>query len=150
MAMTIDGRQLSFTTCTDSAASAQIATSLLVPLPTASGLVGGSSLLLYAAAPGAFVDLAADLSYALQLDLSALVLDQDLPGRHAGDGIEGLRSWSDINQAVGVLLGRGHTIESAHDELRRLAALDSGNLHHAAAAVLAAIVDPEASSSHSG
>jgi hypothetical protein len=142
MSIAVEGRELSFTTFTDRESQSQIASSLMLPLTGVSGLPGGSSLILYAAAPGAFVDLAADLSHALQLQLSAVVLDQHLPALRVRGCIEGLRSWSDVNRAVGVLIGRGHTPESGRAELRRLAALDSGNLHHAAAMVLAAAAEP--------
>jgi hypothetical protein len=98
---------------------------------------------LYAATPGAFVDLAADLSYALGLDRTHLVLDQHLIAPTAGSGM-GLDTQSAINQAIGVLIGGGHTLESARHELDRLASLDSDDLHRAAQAVLASVLAPPA------
>ncbi|MDP9094783.1 MAG: hypothetical protein M3N95_18055 [Actinomycetota bacterium] len=106
-----------------------------------SGAHGSSSLLFYAADPGAFVDLAADLSFALGLELSDLVLDRHLTLPRHGEGIDGFEFWSGINQAVGVLIARGHTPESARTELHRLADSDSGNLHDAARAVLARVIN---------
>ncbi|MDP9116965.1 MAG: hypothetical protein M3O28_06855 [Actinomycetota bacterium] len=141
----LDGRQLGFTTYIKDEASSQIASSLLLPLTAltaVSSMQAGSTLVFYAAPPGAFVDLAADLSFALGLDVSDVVLDQHLTTPVAGDGFDGLQSWSDINQAIGVLIGQGHTPDAAHVELRRLAALDSGSLHHAAAVVLSSAIDP--------
>lgn len=145
--MSIDGRQLSFSAYTDDRSQSQVASSLMLPLNTVSDLQNGSTMVLYAATPGAFVDLAADLSYALRLDLAAVVVDQHLAAADPGGGIEGLEPWRDINQALGVLIGRGHTLETAHVELRRLAALDSGSLHHAAAMVLAKAAEPRSDSS---
>jgi hypothetical protein len=102
----------------------------------------GSDLVLYAATPGAFIDLAADLNYALGLHPAALTLDDDLTEPVSGTGITGLTSQSTINQALGVLIDRGHTPEAARQELNRLAALDSGQLHHAADAILRSTTRP--------
>lgn len=142
LTVTVEGHPLSFTTYIANEAHSHIATSLMLPLTAVSDLQDGSTLVLYAATPGAFVDLAADLSFALRLDLSTTVLDQHRAAPTGPDGIQGLQPWSDINQAIGVLLGRGHTPASARIELRRLADLDSNNLHHAAAMVLAEAAQP--------
>jgi hypothetical protein len=142
MTVIVEGRRLSFATFTDIDPQPQIASSLMLPLAGATDLQDGSSLLLYAATPGAFVDLAADLGFALGLDLSALALDQHRATPTGYPGIEGLEPWRDVNQAIGVLIGRGHTIESAHGELRSLAVLGSGSVHHAAAALLATASEP--------
>jgi hypothetical protein len=143
MTMIVEGRRLSFGTYKHNDVSSPIASSLNLPLSAVAGMDGSSSLVLYAAAPGAFVDLAADLSYALLVDLPDLVLDENLPESHAHDGIDGLPAQSNVNRAVGVLIGQGHTIESAHAELQRLASLDGGHLDEAAAAVLASARKPE-------
>jgi hypothetical protein len=135
--LSIDRRQLSFAAYTDDDAHSQIASSMMLPLTADSYPHDGSTVALYAAIPGAFVDLAADLGFALGLDLSAVVLDLHRATPDGIDGIDGLQPWSDINRALGVMLARGHTFESAHVELRRLAAMDSASLHHAAAMVLA-------------
>jgi hypothetical protein len=107
---TLDGRS----------SRAGVRTSLRVPLPTA-GSRTTSTLTVWAGNPGAFVDLAADLAVALGLPVGALVLDEDLP---AGTGPPGsdLAAFSVVHQAVGVLIGRGHTPERAHAELVRRAA----------------------------
>jgi hypothetical protein len=76
MTMAVDGHEVSITV--DERGATPIATSLLIPLPAVSSAEGGSTLTLYAATPGAFVDLAADLSYALGLPEAALVLDDHL------------------------------------------------------------------------
>lgn len=113
-------------------------TSLEIPLSTLAEVQGGSSLVLYAAVAGAFVDLAAELSYILDLDPQVLVLDQHLPvaATPDGAGMAGLEEYSMINQAIGVLIARGHGPDSALEELRRLAAVDGGALSAGAAAVL--------------
>jgi hypothetical protein len=89
---------------------------------------------LYAATRGAFVDLAADLSYALRIDPAKLILDShpvENPDGN-GNGLAGLAAHVTINQAIGVLIGRGHTPDSGRQELHRLAALDHGDLHASA------------------
>jgi hypothetical protein len=48
----------------------------------------------------------------------------------------GLDEHSAINQAIGVLIGRGHTPESAQHELHRLAKLDHDDLRAAAEALI--------------
>lgn len=101
-------------------ARAGVRTSLRLPLPT-SGSLTASTLTLWAGNPGAFVDLAADLAVALDLPVTALVHDEDLPGATVPPG-SGLAAFSLVHQAVGVLLGQGHTPEQAHAELERRAA----------------------------
>lgn len=134
MTIAIDGHAVSFGVLDK--ATAPPATSLLVPLAalTPTDVVG--TLLIYAATPGAFVDLAADLGFALGIDLSRLVLDRHLDPLAEYDGTIGLDDHSAINQAIGVLIDRGSTPESARDELHRLAALDHGDLRTAAVALI--------------
>jgi hypothetical protein len=59
-----------------------------------------------------------------------------------GIGMTGLEGQFAIHQAIGVLIERGYTPETALDELRRLAQLDCGELQHAAEQVLATIAEP--------
>jgi hypothetical protein len=112
--------------------------SVEIPLSPLTGAQDGSSLLVFAAVAGAFVDLAADLSYILDLNPVLLVLDQHLhlAATPDGAGMAGLDEYSLVNQAIGVVIARGHTPDSALEELRRLAALDGGALGSGAAAVL--------------
>jgi hypothetical protein len=109
--------------------------SLLIPL---SDVAPGSrgSLLLHAATPGAFVDLAADLAYALGIDPAALVVDAHLDPRSAESAAIGLADQIAINQAIGVLIGRGHTPESASRELDRRAERDPAGLPAAAERII--------------
>lgn len=97
----------------------EIGASLLIPLTDMAATESGSSLVLYAATPGAFVDLAADLTYALQVGPDALVLDAHLKPLFEDSGIEGLADMTHINQAIGILIRRGHTVEGASTELHR-------------------------------
>jgi hypothetical protein len=130
----LDGHQVSFTVHDD--ATVKPATSLLIPLAAVIATDPASTLVLYAATPGAFVDLAADLSYALGIEPTALTRDGHLDLATDTAGLTGLDEHFAINQAIGVLIDRGHTPESALEELHRIAALDHGNLPAAAKALL--------------
>jgi hypothetical protein len=140
LAMTItivlDGRDLSFTVHDAPAPHPIAATSLLIPLAAVMPTDTASTMLLYAAAPGAFVDLAADLSHALDIEPGALVLDGHLDRPADSDGLTGLDEHIAINQAIGILIARGHTPEAAEHELRRLAALDHASMRDAAVCLI--------------
>jgi hypothetical protein len=126
MTIAVHGCEFSFSAPDHAVArSPAIGTSLRIALNAVSTAEPGSTLVLYAASPGAFVDLAADLGYALGIDPLALVLDDQLaaPASGSGSGM-GLERCATINKAVGVLIGRGHTPESARDGLARYASLD--------------------------
>jgi hypothetical protein len=138
MTITLDGHDISFTVHDDTTPrpASRPAASLLVPLAGPTPTDADSTLLLYAATPGAFVDLAADLSYALGIGLTDLILDAHLDPPADDVGVDGLAHHRAINQAIGVLIGRGHTPEAARHELHRLAALDHGDLRAAADSVV--------------
>jgi hypothetical protein len=108
-----------------------IATSLRLPLPLLGpGFEAGGRVVFYAGTPGALVDLAADLGYALDTadpdgsseSDTAISLDTDLPPDIRAAGITGLRELSIINRATGMLIERGHLPADVHDALRRYAA----------------------------
>lgn len=118
-----EGHGISFTTRMPDAAAS---TSLSIPLTAVAGSESGSSLVVYATTPGAFVDLAADLAWVLEVKPSALVLDEHLAMPAPSDGISGLRELATINRAIGALIEHGHTPESARAQLRRDADLGGG------------------------
>lgn len=74
------------------------------------------SMTFYAASPGAFVDLAADLAWSAGRQLSEIVLDDHLvpPANSPGGGLAALSS---IQQAIGVLVALGRTPEQAERNL---------------------------------
>jgi hypothetical protein len=119
-------------------------TSLRIPLTVLGPRFDPDSrVTLYAATAGAFVDLAADLSYALHVPTSTdpstdagsskgddrrhgqvdgnrrITLDVDLPPNPPVSGVSGLSELSTINRAIGVLIGRGHHPDLAGHTLRR-------------------------------
>ena len=131
------------------ATSLRVAWAALVPESD-----GDSHVIFYAARPGAFVDLAADLSYALGIptgsprsppvdgaanaheDRAAIELDGDLALETPRSGLTGLAELSTINRAVGFLIGQGHLPEHAHEILRRGAAGAGVDIHVFAATLL--------------
>lgn len=125
---------------------AAVRTSLMMPVPSAGrGLPGrdGATLVLYAGAAGAFVDLAADLSWLTGLALDTFELDRHLAAfAEPGTGAT-MRSLSVIDQAIGVLIGRGHTREQAVADLDVRAAATAGTRYDAAASILDHLVRVE-------
>jgi len=112
-----------------------IVTSLRLPLTWAT-MDTGSMIIFYAGVPGAFVDLAADLSHALRLAPGAIVLDEDTVAPTSESGLTGAAESSTVNQAIGVLLDRGYTPATASAQLRREADETMLDLHLAATRVL--------------
>lgn len=115
------GHEVSLDVPEHARAEHEIGASLLIPLADITVTEAGSSLVLYAATTGAFVDLAADLTYALQVGPDALALDAHLKPSFDDSGLDGFADMTHINQAIGILIGRGHSPEGAGTELRRLA-----------------------------
>jgi len=93
----------------------------------------------YAGRPGAFVDLAADTRFAYGLD-GDVVLDGHLAhldrAARVHPGVNGSDETRVINQAIGVLIERGHLPGEAHEELLRRAADHGRGLAGAAADLL--------------
>ena len=75
------------------------------------------ALIFYARTPGTFVDLAADLAWLTGRPPSDFALDQHLSVPAGSDAGTSLRAASVINQAIGVLIGRGYTPRQAHSKL---------------------------------
>jgi len=120
LSVTVDGSdpRFTFTTLEDGTAD-DIRTSLRLMLPgVGDGRASPSvALTLYAGTPGTFVDLSADLAWLTGRPPSDFRLDQHLSVPAGSDAGTYLRTASVINQAIGVLIGRGHTPGQAHREL---------------------------------
>lgn len=132
-------------------------TSCRVPLGLVdAGFEPESRIVVYATTPGALVDLAADLSYALADhpdgistglrpgrlgrlkgtdQAPSVALDLDLPPPAPPDGLTGLEELSLVNRATGVLIESGHDPDGVHAVLQRQAAA-AGLRPHAYAARL--------------
>ena len=119
--VTVDGSDppFTFTTFADGAAD-NVRTSLRMTLPARVGDGRATpcvALTLYAETPGTFVDLAADLAWLTGRPPSDFALDQHLSVPAGSDAGTSLRAASVINQAIGVLIGRGYTPRQAHSKL---------------------------------
>jgi hypothetical protein len=136
-------------------------TSLRIPLTVLGPRFDPDSrVTLYAATAGAFVDLAADLSYALHLPTSTdrsthagrskghdrllgqldgnrrITLDADVSPNPLVSGVSGLSGLSTINRAIGVLIGHGHHPDHAGHTLRCYASSEGLEPHSYAARLL--------------
>jgi hypothetical protein len=142
MTLIIDSSPLTLTTMDP----VDVATSLRLPLDALCDVEPGSELVLYADKPGAFVDLAADLSFALGLAPEVVTLDDDLNPASGPAGMVGLTEMSHVNQAIGILIDQGHLPVSARTELDRLAQQAQTTLHVAAQRLIQSSIfnsDPE-------
>lgn len=118
-----DGQPFAFTTLLtdvgDSAEpGAEIATSARLLMTAFDGAEPGSTIVFYAARPGAFVDFAADVAFSLALPLATVALDEDLTA--SGKSVA-LRQVSRVNIAIGILIGSGQPPPAAAQELQRRA-----------------------------
>ena len=131
----------------DSTEDGAITTSLRLPFAALGpGFHVGSRVVFYAASPGAFVDLAADIGHALHAPIifdglrprltespegdgqhgdghrdeqESIVLDADLPPATLVSRLTGLDDVSTINRAIGMLIDQGHNPDEAHATLHR-------------------------------
>ena len=140
------GAAVTFTMLADSEQTPAICASLRMLLPdvASTGADGvGAALILYAGRSGAFVDLAADLAWLTGRELTDFVLDQQLQLPAQPDGTLALLTASLIDQAIGVLMGRGYTPDQARRELDADAARANTDRAGAAARILAALTPEE-------
>jgi hypothetical protein len=124
----------SFTLLEPGTTATGVVSSVRMPLSLIVGSGPDVVLLCYAGQPGAFVDLVADLAWLSGLGLADFVLDEHLSVAFEPRIGESLLAASVINQAVGVLIGQGHTPERARSELEERA--NRAGIHLYAAAVL--------------
>jgi hypothetical protein len=131
---------LELTTLPDEDTTARIVTSLRIPAAVGTPPAGPSVVIvLFAEVPGAFVDLAADLAWLTGRDLGDVSLDADLGDYVQVQPATSVRTRSSIDQAVGVLIGRGNTAEAALVELDALASLAGTDCYAAALELLDAL-----------
>jgi hypothetical protein len=122
LTLRVDRTPVTFSFVT-AASPADVRASLRLPLlpPRSPGGRGGN-VVFFASAPGAFRDLADDARWMFTL-YGRAALDRDLPSS-VPSGTGGAISpaeFSDINQAIGVLIAMGHPAPAAEGELQRRA-----------------------------
>ena len=132
------GQQITLTSMDHFTDVSDIITSMRVPMNWAA-MEAGSVIIFYAGIPGAFVDLAADLTYSLHLAPGTVVLDEDTAAPIGESGLTGAAESSTVNQAIGVLIDRGHTPTTAGAHLRNQASEVHRDVHHAATRVLRSV-----------
>ena len=135
--ITSRGQAVVFTLLEDGVGPRHIRTSILLPLPLFTATEEGSSLVLFGTRPGAFVDFAADLSVATVLPLARFVLDAHVALAARAGERTGLAELAIVNQAIGILIEGGLTLEAAVKQLRTLSVANAESTH----AVAARIVD---------
>lgn len=146
MSVTTAGRPITISALDEGADLADIRSSLMVRIGQPENTDPASQpieAIFYAAALGAFVDLAADLAWIISDSRQTFPLDSHLDGaalRLASSGISGLTL---INQALGVLIGRGHTPEQAQVELDELSDRAEVDRSTAASFILNDRADPD-------
>lgn len=131
----VSGHDVTITTLDDDKVR-PVGASILFPLRLGAAEYEGTCIVFYAANPGAFVDLAADLGWTTGLPPQTILLDQHLLLPVAGSAVTGLQEWSTINQAIGMLIERGHSPGSARIELEHNAECLASTVHFAATAVV--------------
>lgn len=113
--------------------------SVWIPLPAESRSAVGSDLLLLAGAPGAFVDMAADVVFVLRLDPDVVKLDLHLWADDSeiySETID-LDDRRTVDQALGVLVAQGAVLQDADLDLQLRADRHGNTLADAARVVLA-------------
>ena len=145
VALTFAGDRFDITVLNAGTEAEDIHTSLLIPLPAPSLAAGGPeiTLILYAGTPGAFVDVAADLAWLSGRGLEEYRLDENLAIPPAPTGPTPLQTLSIVNQAIGVLIGRGFSLAEAKQELDVRAA--GVGVKRAAVAILDSLQRPSPS-----
>jgi hypothetical protein len=130
--LVIDDRSFAFTVLEDFLDPSEITASAMLPLAALGAFSVGSEIIFYAANPGAFVDLVADLNFALKLETNVAELDQHLVPSVQPAGVSRLADMTLHNMAIGVLIDRGYLPVQAGAELDRLAQLEGFTQEQAA------------------
>jgi hypothetical protein len=112
--------------------AAAVSTSLMIPLRMIGVSDPGGTVIIYAGRPGALVDLAADTRFAYGQH-GQVILDQQRPSTMTRlPGVTDPAGHDAIQQAIGVLIDRGHSLEDAPGVLRDLADRDGMSVTAAA------------------
>lgn len=122
----------------DGVTAGDVGTSILLawPNPGDGHDVATVAFILYARSPGAFVDLAADVAWLTESPPTEFMLDAHLGVAAEPDTASSMAAASVINQAIGVLIGRGYTTRQALWALDAQAAGGESNRLKAAHVIL--------------
>ncbi|MEP6482404.1 MAG: hypothetical protein ABJA94_10405 [Rhodoglobus sp.] len=145
--ISVDRSQFDLCVLVEGTEQSHIRTSLLVPLSFVAtdeySPAAFVAVILYAAIPGAFTDLAADLAWSTGRPPADFRVNehQTLPSSYIDSAP--LAAISSINQALGVLIGHGVLPEQAERDLHARAVIAGTDLLSAATAILATLTPPE-------
>jgi hypothetical protein len=142
ISLAVGSMPLSFSVLEEFLDPSEILTSVMFALSPIDEHGSGSQVILYAGTLGAFVDLAADLTYALGAGPDAVQLDQHLTPADLARRDVGLTAISRRNQALGILLDRGHDLDDALTELQRHAGREGISLDMVAQRLIDSSVRP--------
>lgn len=140
----VDGNPIIVSTL-DSATNGDARSSLMLSLLPHGPFSSPGSVAFYSGTAGVFVELADDARWIFNLN-GPPVLDGHLAvGRNGSEpaGIRGLAAYTNINQAIGVLIEEGHTPEGARAELARRSLRAGRSLPEAALQLLDEIEPPD-------
>jgi hypothetical protein len=113
----------------------EIAAGLRLPLMLPQQSLRGS-LLLYASKPGAFDDVVDDLSNMLNTPLDEADREPPLPRQPVSPSVVHVEDFSLVNDALGVLINRGHSLTGARNQLQDEASRTGTGLPRAARKLL--------------
>ncbi|HEX3337471.1 MAG TPA: hypothetical protein VHS54_13495 [Jatrophihabitans sp.] len=126
------------------ASRADVRSSAYLPLATLCDVEAGSAIVFYASAPGAFDDFVHEVSAALGLAAGVIDVDGHLGPTTLVDGLSAAARARRMNQALGILIERGFTPETARAELRRLGEQPGADPAAAASQILQRAADGDA------
>jgi len=136
-----DGTRIELTGGLDDTMIADIGASLMITLPSAGRPAALTTIVLYATAKGAFVDLAADVAWLAGTRVTDIVLDAHLVLPTYTDPRASLEAMASVDQAIGMLLGHGYTPEHAQRHIFQRAALTDVSTHAAADMIITELIE---------
>lgn len=137
-----DHARIELTGGRDDTTIVDIGASMMMALPnsTAGTRPTSTTIVFYATSKGAFVDLAADVTWLAGTRVADVVLDQHLVPPSGVDPQVTLEALAAVDQAIGMLLGRGYTPEQAEDHILERAALTHVSAHSAAELIMSQLI----------
>ena len=138
-----EGSRIELTGGAEDIVPTEIGTSLTItlPWPEAPTQATRTAIVLYARAKGAFVDLAADVTWLAGTRVVDVVLDSHLDPPHDVDPRTTLEAMAAVNQAIGMLLSQGFTPEQAERHIYQRAASTGIAAQFAAVAIMAQLIE---------
>jgi hypothetical protein len=135
LAITVNLADVTLTSMGPRVTAADIRASLRIPLTAFLTAGPAGSVVFYAAAPHAFIRLAANFTPTVGPAECVLHIDQDL-NPDLTTGLTGVRQMATINRAIDTMINQGETPEHARQHLQAMARLANTTLHQSAELML--------------